>query len=191
VAIYGSIIRKIKMMKLDEALIIAEKLKKRLEPYCVNVEIAGSIRRKKPEVKDIEIVAIPKPYEIGLFRSGIAEVLDDYPIIKGHLPCSYTQRMLPEGIKVDVFFANEVNWGYIFALRTGCADFSRWLVVTQFKRLGYKCERGFVYNKRGDILSFSNEEELFKTLKLPYIPPESRISGRLYECLKHKRANEN
>ncbi len=47
-------------MKLDKALEIAERTKKLLAPYCERIEIAGSIRRKKPEVKDIELVAIPK-----------------------------------------------------------------------------------------------------------------------------------
>jgi len=31
-----------------------------LRPACERIEIAGSIRRLKPEVKDIEIVAVPK-----------------------------------------------------------------------------------------------------------------------------------
>ncbi len=48
-------------MQLDKALEIAEKTKELLAPYCERIEIAGSIRRKKPEVKDIELVAIPKP----------------------------------------------------------------------------------------------------------------------------------
>lgn len=54
-------------MKHSTALVIAEKIKAQLAPHCDRIEIAGSIRRKKPEVKDIEIVVIPKPYEVGLF----------------------------------------------------------------------------------------------------------------------------
>lgn len=55
-------------MKYEDAILIAERVKAELEPHCERIEIAGSIRRKKPEVKDIEIVAIPKPYETGLVR---------------------------------------------------------------------------------------------------------------------------
>lgn len=33
-----------------------------MAPYCYRVEVAGSVRRQKPEVKDIEIVAHPKTY---------------------------------------------------------------------------------------------------------------------------------
>lgn len=47
---------------------IALKLVERLHPYCEKIEIAGSIRRGKPLVKDIEIVTIPKMhYQHGLF----------------------------------------------------------------------------------------------------------------------------
>lgn len=37
-----------------EALLIAENIKAKLGPHCFRREIAGSIRRKKPVVKDIE-----------------------------------------------------------------------------------------------------------------------------------------
>ena len=63
-------------MNLQQAQQIAERIKSELAPHCDRIEIAGSIRRKKPEVKDIEIVCIPKPYETGLFASGIAKVVD-------------------------------------------------------------------------------------------------------------------
>src|ERR1700750_2314871 len=51
---------RITMYQFKEGESIAQKLIERIKPYCVRAEIAGSIRRCKPEVKDIEIVAIPK-----------------------------------------------------------------------------------------------------------------------------------
>ncbi len=92
-------------MELYKTLQIAEKVKAQLAPHCERIEIAGSIRRKKPDVGDIEIVAIPKPYNIGLFESGIATIVKQWEKVKGELPCKYTQRILPEGIKLDLFFA--------------------------------------------------------------------------------------
>lgn len=44
------------------ALAIAQRLKQRMNPHCLRVEIAGSVRRQKAEVGDIEIVAIPSEY---------------------------------------------------------------------------------------------------------------------------------
>ena len=39
----------------------AEALRELLAPACARIEIAGSIRREKPKVKDVELVAVPLP----------------------------------------------------------------------------------------------------------------------------------
>jgi len=65
-------------MPFVEALAAACAIKEMLAPYCERIEIAGSVRRKKPYCKDIEIVAIPKPYDVGLFESGIAKVVNGW-----------------------------------------------------------------------------------------------------------------
>lgn len=129
-------------MKLEEAQVIAERIKAELAPHCERIEIAGSIRRKKPEVGDIEIVAIPKPYDIGLFESGITPVVNQWEKVKGELPCKYTQRILPEGIKLDLFFAEPDNWGLIYAIRTGNADNSPTMLASEWVSQGYKSQGG-------------------------------------------------
>ena len=52
-------------MELQKARTIAEELKRLLEPACHRVEIAGSIRRQKPFVGDVELLCIPK-YDSGI-----------------------------------------------------------------------------------------------------------------------------
>jgi DNA polymerase/3'-5' exonuclease PolX len=47
-------------MHLNEAHAIADWLSSLMRPYCQRIEIAGSIRRRSDEVKDIELVAIPR-----------------------------------------------------------------------------------------------------------------------------------
>ena len=47
-------------MKLREAAGIAEGLVAMMAPRCLRVEVAGSVRRSCPEVKDVELVAIPR-----------------------------------------------------------------------------------------------------------------------------------
>ena len=95
-------------MQLCKIQRIANSVLKELKPYCERIEIAGSIRRQKPDPNDIEIVAIPKPYDVGLFESGIATVINKWQKVKGELPCKYTQRLLPEGVKLDLFFATGI-----------------------------------------------------------------------------------
>ena len=74
-------------MNLPDARTRALALRELLAPACERIEVAGSIRRGKPEVKDAEIVAIPKTYEVetpGLFgptsterRSLLWDTIDD------------------------------------------------------------------------------------------------------------------
>jgi DNA polymerase/3'-5' exonuclease PolX len=160
-------------MKLEQALKIAEKVKALLLPHCERIEIAGSIRRKKPDVKDIEIVAIPKPFDVGLFESGIATVVNKWQKVKGELPCKYTQRILPDGIKLDLFFAHRDNWGLIYAIRTGSADYSHKVLATEWVKRGYKSEGGFLV-ANGKQVPIPEEYDLFKRIGLPFVDPEFR-----------------
>lgn len=160
-------------MIYEQALEIAEKVKALLAPHCERIEIAGSIRRRKPNVNDIEIVAIPKHYDIGLFESGIATVVKQWEKVKGELPCKYTQRILPEGIKLDLFFADRENWGYIFAMRTGSADYSHKVLATEWVVQGYKGVKGYLCAK-GKRIAIHEEKDLFRLLGVPYVDPELR-----------------
>lgn len=47
-------------MKLQEARTIAEGLARTMARHCHRVEVAGSVRRSCSEVKDIELVAVPR-----------------------------------------------------------------------------------------------------------------------------------
>lgn len=157
-------------MNYWDALAIAEKVKAMLAPHCERIEIAGSIRRKKLDVKDIEIVAIPKPYDTGLFASGIATVVGRWQKVKGELPCKYTQRILPEGIKLDLFFAEKRNWGLIYAIRTGSADYSHHILATGWVKAGYKSEGGFLMSN-GHQVAVLEEEDLFQRIGILLFTP--------------------
>lgn len=160
-------------MKYDEALKIAQDTLQELSPHCVRLCVAGSVRRQRPEVKDIEIVAIPKPYQTGLFADGIALVVNNWQKVKGELPCKYTQRILPSGIKLDLFFATRQNFGLIKAIRTGSAEYSHKVLATTWVQKGYKSIDGnLTYN--GRIVDVPEEEHLFTRLGLKYIEPYLR-----------------
>jgi len=46
-------------MKHADALVIAEKYLEYFSPACERIEIMGSLRRMKEDVKDIELLAVP------------------------------------------------------------------------------------------------------------------------------------
>lgn len=162
-------------MEYNKAKSIAYSVVSILEKHCSRIEIAGSIRRKKPEVKDIEIVAIPKPYETGLFESGIATIVNKWEKVKGELPCKYTQRILPSGIKLDLFFATPENWGLIYAIRTGSADYSHKVLANAWVKAGYTSIDGMLFHEGNKKFYEVREEiDLFKRIGIDYIEPELR-----------------
>ena len=159
-----------------EAKEIADKLVMILSPHCHRIEVGGSIRREKEIIGDVEIIVIPKPYQTGLFEDGIASVVNQWQKVKGELEYSktkYTQRILPEGIKLDLFFAEEGNWGTIFAIRTGSADYSHKVLANGWVSRGYKSEGGYLI-KDGKKYDVREEKDLFDRIGLAYVEPKHR-----------------
>ena len=159
-------------MKLEEAKEIAEKYVNLFRPYSRRIEIAGSIRRKKPEVKDIEIVMIRNTAKLAEFK----EIVEKLQKVKGEAIGRYTQRILPEGIKLDLFFAIPENWGNTFAIRTGSADYSHEIIAKGWVKAGYKSENGFLH-KAGKVIPIFEEEELFNLINVKMVDPEKREFG--------------
>jgi len=166
-------------MLLQQAETIAREVIYKLEPYCARISVAGSVRRKKPVVKDIEIVLIP--HKDCLMEYAVA--LAHYPGLKGELCGKYTKRRHPSGINLDIFMATPNNWGLQLAIRTGSAQFSHRVLATGWSKKGYVSKGGILYptiNICEDDLDYSNpiyireEKELFDLIGITYIKPEER-----------------
>lgn len=159
-----------------EAYEIALKVLEQLKPYCERIETAGSLRRKKAEVSDLDIVIIPKAYSMGIFESGIATVVNKWKFSKGELEFGktrYIQRILPEGIKIDIFFAEEENFGLIFAIRTGSLEYNRKILIPGLNRQGFKSDGGYLF-RDGERYEVREEKDLFRLIGIPYVEPEYR-----------------
>jgi len=176
-------------MVLAEAEILADHVRKQLVPHCIRAEIAGSIRRERPEVKDIEICAIPKFEEVqdGFFdkkmvvSEGFIKQVNQWEKVKGEPTGKYTQRILPGGMRLDLFIAKTVNWGLIFAIRTGSADFSHHILISKIKKAGYQSEGGML-TQAGKIVIVKEEEKLFDMIDMEvrYYAPANREVIKLY-----------
>lgn len=163
------------MIPLLDAKRIADGVVSELAPHCERIAIAGSIRRQRPEVGDIEIVAIPSPYDVGLFESGIATVVNRWEKVRGELPCRYTQRVLPEGVNLDLFFATPVNWGLILAIRTGSARFSHEVLAAGWVKAGFNSvDGGLVSRLTGDPVPTPEETDVFHVAGLQWVEPQHR-----------------
>lgn len=174
-------------MQLAQAEKIARKYVDLLSPYCERIEVAGSVRRKKTEVKDIEIVCIPKRVGVivsaeDMFASADKEEVHPEFVnevnklqkVKGEPTGKYTQRILPEGTNLDLFIAAKENWGYILAIRIGPDGYSKYIASKWVER-GYRGVDGML-TKNGKPIPVFEEKDLFLILGLEYVEPEYRLN---------------
>lgn len=176
-------------MLYDKALSVAQHIRESLLPGCEQLVIAGSLRRQKPDVKDIELVAELKPGglfgdipDTGALEAAIASAMRD-GVIAWDLELrrngdKYKRFIVPQhGICVDFFVADHDNFGNILAIRTGNSEFSR-LLVTKQSQGGLMPDDmrqgdGFLFLD-GKRLSCSTEEDFFAAIRVPMIEPQDR-----------------
>lgn len=173
-----------------QALVLAQQLVAILAAACERIEIAGSLRRQKAEIGDIELVAIPR-WEIArdLFgeemgrRSLLDAELHAWPPISGSLTKNgerYKQFTWGD-LTVDLFLVSAETWGVQLAIRTGSADFSHWLVTPQAQGgalpAGLRISEGRLWTA-AQALTTIEEVDLFEKIGRPWIPPTARTAGR-------------
>jgi DNA polymerase/3'-5' exonuclease PolX len=176
----------VRLLRAD-ALALAERVIDHLRPVCERIEIAGSLRRKKPDVGDIEICCIPRTIryedlfgELGPVESLLerSDLLSDIgKLIKG----GPHYKQLDLGIcNLDLFITTPEKWGVIFTLRTGPADFSHNLVTVRqaggFLPSYMQVKDGRIWLRGSrEVLPTPEERDVFKTIGMNWIEPEYRI----------------
>lgn len=161
-----------------------------LSDVCERIEIAGSIRRQKEIIGDIEIVLVPKPtldlfgnegfgawqIENNLTQAGyVLEKNGDY-FKKAHLP--NIGNRYGENVNYDIFLTTPEKWGVIFTIRTGPAEFSH-RFVTPRNQGGLlpsylKVKDGRIWND-GEAWDTPEEVDVFRACNLEWIEPKERI----------------
>lgn len=164
-----------------EALSLAEELLCLLRPSCQRIEVAGSLRRRRPEVGDIELVCIPKPQEdlfgeMQYYLFGIDQALEKSGL-KRELDGPRQKRIKIGRTYCDLFITTPEKWGVIFTIRTGDSEFSRALVTSRqqggLRPQGMCFHKGNVY--QGNYLCETpGETDVFRVLGLPWLPPDQR-----------------
>ncbi|MBA7672485.1 hypothetical protein ES703_80662 [subsurface metagenome] len=170
-------------MELERAKAIAEEVKSLLEPGCERIEIGGSIRRRKPDVGDIELLAIPKyvagvdqlDKEIGALF--IQRLLCYRRNKRGRITYGPKNKLLlhiPTGIGVDIFSTTEECWPVALVVRTGGKQ-TNIRISMAAQEMGYQFHAygsGFS-TLQGEIVCRS-EREVFEAVGLPYREPWER-----------------
>ena len=173
---------------ISEALSIAEKIIEELKVLkeVDKISLAGSLRRMKETIGDIDLlVTIKKGYKNGnkkvmdkfISLSGIQKVWD-YGLTK-------TSVRFDLGIDADLRAVESYEFGSALQYFTGSKEHN---IATRKLAL----EKGLKLNEYGVFkgkkrVAGENEEEVYKIIGLPYIPPELRENtGEIEAGLKNQ-----
>lgn len=181
---------------------LAESVVAMLADGTTQIDIAGSVRRGASDPKDIEVVAVPK-HQPDLFGGDGFDLLNEtirlrvrekklsWRGTKGGLSSKepdldgrrfYALAIEPQPgaapgvvVPIDLFVVRPpAQWGAIFAIRTGPAEYAKRL-VTMARRRGYKCEDGrLVSLTTGDERLTATEQEFVEACGLEYLAPHLR-----------------
>jgi DNA polymerase (family X) len=155
---------------LGEVLPLSQELKKRIGslPEVEIVEIAGSIRRRKETVGDIDVLTV---------TSDPQKVMDYFvnmDLVGGvisHGPSKSTIR-LKDGMEVDLRVFKKGEYGSALVYFTGSWELNVELRKIAISR-GLKLNEYGVFRKE-EQLAGRTEEDVFQALGLSYIEPELR-----------------
>ena len=158
---------------LSTALPLARRILARLAslPGVARVEIAGSLRRMRETIGDLDFLAIPrKPADApGILKAfaGFEEVRS--VTAQGGTKCSVR---LASGVDADLRVVPAESFGAALLYFSGSKNFNiriRELGITKGMSLN---EYGMLKGKKRS--GGATEEEIFKAVGLPFIPPEIR-----------------
>ncbi len=158
--------------RISLALTYAEPLIDYLKkiPGIIKVEPAGSLRRWKDTVGDVDILVACKKGAV------VMERFVKYPDVKDVLAKGETKStvMLRSNLQVDVRVVEEIAFGSALQYFTGSKSHNI-AIRDRAKRMGLKISEYGVFDEKTDKwLAGRTEEDVYKAVGLPFIPPEIR-----------------
>jgi DNA polymerase (family 10) len=157
---------------LGRVLPLADDIVRRMKESAPvdRIAVAGSIRRMKETVKDIDILTTSKKPE------AVMDVFVKLPHVSRVLAHGDTKSSVitEDGIQVDLRVVEEASFGAALQYFTGSKQHNIRLREMAVKA-GLKLNEYGVFKEPGEKkIGGKTEEEMYKALKLPWIPPELR-----------------
>ena len=176
---------------LDAAGELADKLVEHLKqvPGVDNVTPAGSLRRGRDTIGDLDVLVTDKACADDVTRANLVEHLIRFPglmeiIAQGENKVSFRQR---NGMQVDVRLLPPESFGAAMQYFTGSKAHNVALRQRALK-MGYTLsEYSLARLDNEKVVASKTEEEIYAKLKLDYIPPELRENlGEIDAAAKHE-----
>ena len=172
---------------LSTALSIARDMVTRLSslPSVEKAQIAGSLRRKKEMVGDIDLLVVSNSHQ------QVTESFLKFPEIREVIAKgSKTSVILELGIQVDLRVVKPESFSAALLHFTGSKEHNtklRSLALRKGLRLN---EYGIINLDDGEIIYPQSEKEIYKELGMPYIIPEIREdTGEVEAAMKGSLPN--
>ena len=155
-----------KRMLLPEAEGHFQKLSSYFEALGIDVGMAGSLRRGKSTIGDLDLLSTDRRATEALRRCpGVAQVLESGP--------KRTSVKLEGGVQVDLRTFSAEEYGAALVYFTGSKNHDIALRNLAIEK-GWKLNEYGLYAKTGERLAGETEQEIYQKLGLAYIPPELR-----------------
>ena len=165
-------------MPLGKAEAVAERIVDALKPFCDQIEVAGSIRRRCQDVGDIDLVILPKAGQLEAIKERCSR-----PGISVLTNGAQNYLFVWHGIQVDIFFARHEerdlldlrpgNFASLFMCRTGSKQHNIWFCQEALKGGCFWDPYQGVYRGK-DLLPCATERDLYAAIGQDYIEPEAR-----------------
>ena len=174
-----------KLHRLGTALPAARTLLEHLKqsPLVLHAEIAGSLRRGKEVVKDLDLIASSKK------AKEVMKLFVSSPNVEKVVNHGETKSsvILTGGIPCDLRVIPPESWATALAHFTGSKEHNIALRQRAIDRGLHLSEWGLLKGKSKTPLKLKDEKELHKALGLAFIPPELREdSGEIAAAEKNE-----
>jgi DNA polymerase (family 10) len=175
----GNILKGIQVVKkgrermlLGQALPLAREIVQFLEklPEIKKISVAGSLRRMRETVKDFDLLATSrKPAKVMQVFTSLPQVAE--VLLQGDTKATVRHR---EGVQMDLRVVESECFGAALQYFTGSKAHNI-RVRDLASRKGLKVsEYGVFKEATGKRIAGATEEEVYKAIGLPFIPPELR-----------------
>ncbi|MHA2637451.1 MAG: helix-hairpin-helix domain-containing protein, partial [bacterium JZ-2024 1] len=159
-----------KRLPLGEALPIAERTVNRLKtlPHIKFIDVAGSIRRWKETIGDIDILVVTDQTD------AVMELFVNQPEVTRVLAQGETKSsiILENRVQMDLRVVDAGSYGSALAYFTGSKEHNV-RIRDLAKKMGLKISEYGIFHEE-EKKGGEKEEDIYNVLGLPYIPPELR-----------------
>jgi DNA polymerase (family 10) len=178
-------------MKLEDAVREAAWVVSKFDHFCERVMVVGSVRRRRPEVNDIDIVTMPKHPRDGNWDEMARALRHAHRMLqikKGPKLMTFAHYAeVPDLLRprdpdytVDIYHAAPEIWGILVLVRTGSKEHNVKLCsLALSKGMKLSAAEGILkplesFPSMIKVVASRTEEEIFAALGIPFVKPEDR-----------------